>query len=327
MSFLFFDIESAGFFESQSHICSFGYVICDENFNVLHKEDIVMNPESKFEPRLLQPDSDCPLSYSKSYFESQPNFPHFYEKIKNLLTDPECKVIGFASEHDVDFIICACENYKLPQIQFEAFDIRPMLKADFHETFGLSKWIEFFNIKTPLQAHKSCDDAEMTMLVLQKLCQHEQKSLPQVLEAYARCKKSSVIRWKAKILDKYKKLVIQKIESFYDKKCRQPISHNLEGNYLLSLDKNRDVDQVLKIVQFIYINGGVVLSHSEEGAILVKDTGRFPPQFIFEENPMNIRFQHLGDLYQKCGEKEPKFKRQRQNITEENFEKAKNLGA
>ena len=46
MKYLSFDIECAD--GGKATICSFGYVIADEQFRVLKKEDIVLNPDGKF---------------------------------------------------------------------------------------------------------------------------------------------------------------------------------------------------------------------------------------------------------------------------------------
>ena len=44
MKYLFFDIECC----DGNHICSFGYVIVNNNFEILEKKDLVMNPEKRF---------------------------------------------------------------------------------------------------------------------------------------------------------------------------------------------------------------------------------------------------------------------------------------
>ena len=44
MRYLFFDIECS---EGKS-MCSFGYVLTDEKFRILEKDDILMNPEAIF---------------------------------------------------------------------------------------------------------------------------------------------------------------------------------------------------------------------------------------------------------------------------------------
>ena len=44
MKYLFFDIECC----DGNHMCSFGYVIVNNNFEILEKKDLVMNPEKEF---------------------------------------------------------------------------------------------------------------------------------------------------------------------------------------------------------------------------------------------------------------------------------------
>lgn len=40
MKYLFFDCEFANCFDSREKICEFGYVMVDENFNDLYKDNI-----------------------------------------------------------------------------------------------------------------------------------------------------------------------------------------------------------------------------------------------------------------------------------------------
>ena len=48
MKYLFFDIECAGVFKNVAKICAFGYCLTDEKFNILEKEDILINPQGGF---------------------------------------------------------------------------------------------------------------------------------------------------------------------------------------------------------------------------------------------------------------------------------------
>ena len=48
MNYIFFDIECANCQNGQAKICSFGYVITDESFTVLEKEDWIVNPKAPF---------------------------------------------------------------------------------------------------------------------------------------------------------------------------------------------------------------------------------------------------------------------------------------
>ena len=79
MKYLFFDIECC----DGNHMCSFGYVIVNNNFEILEKKDLVMNPEKRFK---LGRDAFNPrihLAYNESTFRKQKTFRYFYDKIKN----------------------------------------------------------------------------------------------------------------------------------------------------------------------------------------------------------------------------------------------------
>ena len=178
-TYLFFDIESANSSGGMGHICSFGYVLTDSEFSIIETDDIVMNPRSFFEERLLTKGSDCQLAYRESYFLKQPDFTHFYERIRHLLTAPHCVPVGFAVRNDVDFIVCACMNFSLPQIEFFAYDIHFIVNRLNDDHAGLAGWIERYGIDvSQLQAHKSSDDAMMTMLLAQKICAVHDTTLP-----------------------------------------------------------------------------------------------------------------------------------------------------
>ena len=117
MKYLFFDIECS----DGKHICSFGYVLTDCNFVVLEKKDILINPEaifhtgawSKAKREKSEKDRGITLAYPKEAFTSSPKFTEFYNEIKDLLTDADTKVIGFACDNDARFIMWATERYKL----------------------------------------------------------------------------------------------------------------------------------------------------------------------------------------------------------------------
>ena len=47
MKYVFFDIECACVYKNTAKICAFGYVLTDENFQVLAQEDILINPKGK----------------------------------------------------------------------------------------------------------------------------------------------------------------------------------------------------------------------------------------------------------------------------------------
>ena len=80
MKYLFFDIECANCFNGKGKICSFGYCVTDEDFNIIQSEDIVINPKDKF--NLGTPQKEIiKLAYSKEEFFAAPDFSYFYKKV------------------------------------------------------------------------------------------------------------------------------------------------------------------------------------------------------------------------------------------------------
>ena len=96
MNYVFFDIECANCFQGRGKICSFGYVITDEFFNVLEKKDIVMNPHAKFHLFGHRNHPGIVLAYDEKIFKSSPSFPKYYEEIRSLLQDKNNLVFGFS---------------------------------------------------------------------------------------------------------------------------------------------------------------------------------------------------------------------------------------
>lgn len=45
MNYLFFDIECANCFEGKAKICEFGYVLINEQFEIIKKELFLINPK------------------------------------------------------------------------------------------------------------------------------------------------------------------------------------------------------------------------------------------------------------------------------------------
>lgn len=269
-SYLFFDIESSNCYGGEGHICSFGYVICDSNFNILEMEDIVMNPKAEFDPGLLGEDSRCKLAYSVEEFLSHPDFSFHYDRIRSLLTEPGRKNIGFAVENDIGFIVCACHHFRLPQIGFHAYDIHTIADNVNGAHKGLAGWVDYYKVNTDgLQAHKSSDDAKMTMLLTQKICQ-QLRLRPSEFFARnflsIRTSEQDILRRKKRA---YKNFVSEQLSLFINKRNPSPKTRLLHGKYKLSFSQERDYFQVYQITRLVYENGGTVVSKLEGGTTMV----------------------------------------------------------
>ena len=266
-TYLFFDIECANNFGHLSKICSFGYVLTDSQFNILEQQDLVINPEAKIQPHLLMEDSSCRLAYPKEYFAEQPTFPEFYQKIYGLLTAPDRMIFGFAVGNDINFVIDACIRYKLPFPVFDAYDTARLLQMQYHTVHSLSSWAQILSIDTSsLHAHKSSDDALMTMLVYRHLF----LSSPPSDKAFNQAHFSSRQRIQAIHVDKWRRFVNLQIIPILDKLNPSPHDGLLCGEkFHLCIPGDFDISQIRDICFQIYDHGGIVTTRQDESINIV----------------------------------------------------------
>ena len=122
MKYVFFDIECACVFKNTAKICAFGYVITDETFRVLEKEDILINPKGKFHLTDRKGGEGLVLPYEYEDFKKYPVFPAEYARIKALLEDKEAVVLGHATMNDVNYLNLETRRYHLPSFCFDYYD-------------------------------------------------------------------------------------------------------------------------------------------------------------------------------------------------------------
>jgi len=167
--FIFFDCECCDGYR----ICSLGYIIIDEYFNIIEKRDILINPKAKFRLGRDGFDPRIHLAYSEDEFKAAKTFIELYDEIKNIFNRPNVIFFGHAVLNDLKFITYACKSYKLPLIDIKAIDTQSIYyiynKKQRHcslENIISDLEIDISNI----ELHKSCDDAEMSMLVVKEIC-------------------------------------------------------------------------------------------------------------------------------------------------------------
>ena len=122
MKYVFFDIECACVFKNTAKICAFGYVMTDEKFNVLQKEDILIDPKGKFHLTDRKGGEGLVLPYEYEDFKKHPAFPAEYARIKALLEDKEAVVLGHATMNDVNYLNLETRRYRLPSFRFDFYD-------------------------------------------------------------------------------------------------------------------------------------------------------------------------------------------------------------
>lgn len=181
--YVFYDSESIDIKHKYSF--TFGYVVTDENFNVIMpREDIVFNPDIPKQDwdwwayrKLLM------KSYPQKQIISAKTFPHFYNKIRKLFQGDDVLCIGFEINEDIKYLLSNCERYKLEPINFRYIDLREILRhLTGKKPNSLSyEYIRYLHVPDS-GAHRSDIDAEMTMLVLKEALRKSKKTLDDILE-------------------------------------------------------------------------------------------------------------------------------------------------
>lgn len=296
-SYVFFDCECANTFDGIGKICSLGYVVADDELNVLESEDVVMNPECEFDWYLFSGKGECKLAYSKDYFRIKPNFDSYYKDIKKLFTTGNRYIAGYAVANDVGFVNNACERYNREYIQFRAFDLERYLNKKYEKKQKLVEWAEEFGVNVAkFQSHKSVDDAMMTMLCLKAECMKTGKSVEEIL-----LEDKDMFVSNEQILIQaeeraYRKEMTEKIKRLYGKKSPKP-SHKTVLNQKFEFDHKllKDVDTAFVLIKKIYENGGVTYEHATgSGSVICLEEPH--PEFVKKVEGRGLKVVLLDEM-------------------------------
>ncbi len=172
MNLLFFDIECACVYKNTAKICAFGYVLCDDKFNIIEKKDILVNPKGRFHLTDGKGENGIVLPYNYEDFRSYPTFPEVYPEIQALLENKGNMVYGHAVENDIKYLNLETRRYGLQPLHFSFSDtqlIYRTLTGDFTKCPGLETMASQLGVD--FEPHRSEDDAYVTMCVLKKICE------------------------------------------------------------------------------------------------------------------------------------------------------------
>ena len=183
MNYLFFDCEFASCKGGSEKICEFGYVMADENFNVLYKGNIIINPNIK------NADWDWYalkkiLTRKKEQYENMLLFPAYHKKIVALIQNADY-ILGHTIEADVHALNCELQRYNLPALNFDFYDIKEMYKAynDTKKSVSVENILSELGIKGDDNKHDAEADAFNTMLELKTILEKLEFKLEEMIEA------------------------------------------------------------------------------------------------------------------------------------------------
>ena len=183
MKYLFFDIECAN--PKFNSICTFGYVITDEQFNVIEQKDILMNPETGYDKYVIK----NILRYPTEELDSKMPFPCYYDEIKQLMCSPETVVLGFSISNDIRFLNETCIRYRMPSLSYRFYDVQKIYGdyAKVQDQASIETAGEVLHLNKPFFVHRSDEDARITMEILKAISIEKGMSLSALLEEARSC--------------------------------------------------------------------------------------------------------------------------------------------
>lgn len=279
MNYVFFDVECANCIEGKGKICSFGFVKTDENFNVLQKKDILIDPNAPFLLGNAKKGMGIKLAYPLFKFRRAFTFPHYYAEIKKILEDQNNMCFGFAVSQDVGYLLYSCQRYQLVPFSFAFFDIQKLEMLLYHHknASGLDHLVEYYNVQS-YTYHRSDDDALMSMEVFREMLKKEQLPVNYVLTKYSDCLSNTdlfIEHFKAREKEKeHRKIVQKKIEEFFIRNSEA----NLENydkffwkkKFFISRKVLSDsIDDLLLYKDQFYKKGGSLIKNPYDANIIV----------------------------------------------------------
>lgn len=281
MKYVFFDIECACVYKNVAKMCAFGYVVTDEKFQPIKREDILMDPKGKFHLTDRKGGEGLVLPYEYEDFKKYPVFPACYRKIKALLEDEDAIVLGHATINDVNYLNLETKRYKLPSFRFVFYDTQFFwmnVQGDYSRQVGLGGMAEELGVEfTP---HRAVDDAYATMRVCEALCKRERTDVKGLIERY-RVRGGRIADYKiqngnsaglrAYLVERERQRAeaARAHEEFYrfvnKNMHRRKKGGRLDGKvFCFAKDVEIDVPMSVKLVASIFNSGGKYTSHPAE---------------------------------------------------------------
>ena len=191
MNYLFFDVECANSFDGVGKICEFGYVLTDENLNVIKQGIHLINPDAKFDWYVKYKI----ISYAIKEYEKAPKYPQIYRMhIQELVELPDTLYVGHGVRDDIKYLNDEANRYNLPKFERQCIDSSQIHRRFYNlpQTKGLKAIVKELEIGDHKKLHNSEYDAKMTLEYVKRMCEESGLSFEQLIKKHTKGKKKVV---------------------------------------------------------------------------------------------------------------------------------------
>ena len=188
MNYLFFDVECANSFDGVGKICEFGYVLTDENLNVIKQGIHLINPDAEFDWYVKYKI----ISYAIKEYEKAPKYPQIYRMhIQELLELPDTLYVGHGVRDDIKYLNDEANRYNLPRFERQCIDSSQIHRRFYNlpQTKGLKAIVKELEIGDHKKLHNSEYDAKMTLEYVKRMCEESGLSFEQLIKKHTKGKK------------------------------------------------------------------------------------------------------------------------------------------
>ena len=191
MNYLFFDVECANSFDGVGKICEFGYVLTDENLNIIKQGIYLINPDAEFDWYVKYKI----ISYAIKEYEKAPKYPQIYRMhIQELLELPDTLYVGHGVRDDIKYLNDEANRYNLPRFERQCIDSSQTHRRFYNlpQTKGLKAIVKELEIGDYKKLHNSEYDAKMTLEYVKRMCEESGLSFEQLIKKHTKGKKKVV---------------------------------------------------------------------------------------------------------------------------------------
>ena len=191
MNYLFFDVECANSFDGVGKICEFGYVLTDENLNIIKQGIHLINPDAEFDWYVKHKI----ISYAIKEYEKAPKYPQIYRMhIQELVELPDTLYVGHGVGDDIKYLNDEANRYNLPRFERQCIDSSQIHRRFYNlpQTKGLKAIVKELEIGDHKKLHNSEYDAKMTLEYVKRMCEESGLSFEQLIKKHTKSKKKVV---------------------------------------------------------------------------------------------------------------------------------------